>query len=232
MIRSTLPLTITAAMLLTSTAFAQQQVQIGAGQPSESLPPPQSDTDPIPPPPSPVVGTQGVTKQAGIGSTQAYGRAGVLELGGSAGFRGASNFTQLNFDPSIGWFVADNIELTGILGVTYAKLRDDDRTLVRALIEPSFHLPFTQTLFGFIGIGAGVAYTPEETDMTSGEKFGGAGFALSPRIGANILVGRSGVLTPSFNVDYATTEVATIGQQALIGVSVTYGLNIGYTVMW
>src|SRR5687768_4626344 len=70
------------------------QVPVGQGTPSEQLPPPRSDNDPNPQVPSPTVPSTGVTSQAGIGGTQAYARAGVLELGGSGGFAAASNYTR------------------------------------------------------------------------------------------------------------------------------------------
>jgi hypothetical protein len=203
------------------------QQPIGAGQPSSTLPPPRSDSDPQPPVAAPTVPETGITEQAGVGGTQAYGRAGVLELGGSAGFRAASGLTQINFSPSIGLFLIDNVELSAILGIDWAQVTGEDgeensATFMKALVEPSFHLPFSQTLFGFLGLGVGIAYA----------EGAGAGFALSPRIGANFLVGRSGILTPAFVVDYSTTEVVQTSQATLVGLSVSYGLNIGYTVMW
>ena len=66
---------------------------VGAGEPSRNLPPPQSDDDPEPTAPGTEVAVTGVTEQAGIGGTQAYARAGVLELGGSASLTLAKDFT-------------------------------------------------------------------------------------------------------------------------------------------
>jgi hypothetical protein len=208
------------------------QIPLGQGTPSEALPPPRSDHDPQPPVPAPTVPATGVTRQAGVGGTQAYGRAGVLELGGSAGLRSGSGNTIINFDPMVGLFIVDNVQLSGILGLSYANIEDgmgnsNSDTFFKLLVEPSFHLPFSETLFGFLGVGVGLAYAP------SGGGDGEFGFALSPRLGANVLIGRSGILTPSLSVDYATTEVITTpGGQSLLGVSTAIGLNIGYTIMW
>jgi hypothetical protein len=93
---------------------------------------------------------------------------------------------------------------------------------VKALIEPSFHLPFSQVAFGFLGLGAGVNY------VTGAD----AGFALQPRLGANFLVGRSGVLTPALTVAYSTVEAIRTPAGAVLAVRSSYGMNIGYTVMW
>jgi hypothetical protein len=198
------------------------QHPVGAGQPSETLPPPRSDYDPQPPVAAPTVPETGVTQQAGVGGTQAYGRAGVLELGGSTGFERATGYTRFNFSPSVGLFLLDNVELSALLGINYLNAEEGSATLMSALIEPSVHLPFSQTFFGFIGLGMGVNYAERV----------GTGFALAPRLGTNFLVGRSGILTPAFQVTYSTTEAIPTSQGTLLAVALSYGFNIGYTVMW
>jgi len=208
----------------------QHRTQIGEGVPRDStaLPPPRSDHDPQPPVPAPTVPTTGVTKQAGVGGTQSYGRAGVLELGGSGGFAAASNYSRFELSPSIGLFLVDNLELSLLTGFNYFSIGSVDgapsshATELKALIEPSFHLPFSQVAFGFLGLGAGVAY------ITGAD----AGFALQPRLGANFLIGRSGVLTPSLTVAYSTTEAIRTPAGTILAVRTSYGMNIGYTVMF
>jgi hypothetical protein len=206
-----------------------KQVRVGEGTPRGSVPPVQNVEEP-PPPPAPAVTLpeSGVIKQAGIGSPIAYGRVGVLELGGSAGFSAASNYTRFNLSPSIGWFIVDNVELSLLTGLNYFRVGSTDTTPetsateVSALVEPSFHLPFSEQVFGFIGLGAGVNY------ITDSE----VGFAVQPRLGANFMVGRSGILTPSFNVAYSTVEAIRTQAGTVLAVRTSYGLNIGYTVMW
>jgi hypothetical protein len=227
-----------AAGLYGGTAFAQNvpdpnpdnRTQIGEGVPRDSgqLPPPRSDHDPQPMVPAPTVPQTGVTKQAGVGGTQAYARAGVMELGGSGGFSAASNYTRFSLSPSIGLFLVDNVELSLLTAFEYFRVGATDdapsahATEFKALIEPSFHLPFSDVAFGFLGLGAGVGY------VTGGD----AGFALQPRLGANFLVGRSGVLTPSFTVAYSTTDAIRTPAGTILAVQTSYGMNIGYTVMW
>jgi hypothetical protein len=229
-----------AAVMLTagSAAFANnqvpdpdpnRQVPIGEGTPSQNLPAPRSDYDPAPPVPAPTVPATGVTQQAGVGGTQAYGRAGVLELGGAGGFAAASNYTRFELSPSIGLFLVDNLELSLLTGFNYFRVGDvnaagDDSsaTEFKALIEPSFHIPFSQYVFGFIGLGAGVNYVTNHD----------AGFALQPRLGANFLVGRSGVFTPSLSVAYSTVDAIRTEAGTVLAVQTSYGMNLGYTVMW
>jgi hypothetical protein len=209
-------------------ADPNDRTTLGEGTPSGALPPPRSDNDPRPPVPAPSVPRTGITKQAGVGGTQAYGRAGVLELGGSAGFSAADNYTRFELSPSIGLFVLDNVQLSLLGQFNYFNIDDvggmegTSATELAALIEPSFHLPFSQVAFGFVGLGAGVGYITE----------GDAGFALQPRIGANFLIGRSGILTPAFRVNYSTVDAVRTAAGTVLAVNTSYGLNIGYTVMW
>jgi hypothetical protein len=208
----------------------QERTQIGEGVPRDTtaLPPPRSDHDPLPPVPAPTVPETGVTRQAGVGGTQAYGRAGVLELGGSGGFAAASNYSRFELSPSLGLFVVDNLELSLLTAFNYFRVGAMDNapsshaTELKALIEPSFHIPFSQVAFGFLGLGAGVGY------ITGAD----AGFALQPRIGGNFLIGRSGVLTPSLTVAYSTTDAIRTAAGTILAVRTSYGMNIGYTVMW
>ncbi len=186
------------------------------------LPPPVSDNDPQPEVPTPGVPPGGFVEQAGVGGTVGYARAGVLELGGSAGFTTGGGMTQINVAPSIGWFVADNLELTGMFDVAHASTDMGDGTLVTILAEPSYHLPFNRTTFGFFGLGVGGAYV----------KGPGLAFAMAPRIGGNFLVGRSGILTPSVSWQYNTHDTTDTSQGVLLQVSSAVRANIGYTVMW
>lgn len=186
------------------------------------LPQPVSDNDPQPEVAAPGVPPGGFVEQAGVGGLTGYGRAGVLELGGSAGFTAAGDLTQVNVAPSIGWFVADNLELTGIIDLAYAATEMEDATLITALVEPSYHLPFNRTTFAFLGLGAGVSYVSDT----------GAGFAMAPRVGGNFLIGRSGILTPSLSYQYTTHDSADTGNGVLLQVSSAVRANIGYTIMW
>lgn len=236
----TKPLTFTiatACALLTSAVSMAQtipdpdpnaQVPLGDGTPSGQLPPPRSDNDPQPQVSAPTLPSTGVTSQAGVGGTQAYGRAGVLELGGSAGFGAASNYTRIELSPSIGLFVVDNLELSLITGFSYFRLDATEgrpsasATEIKALLEPSFHLPLSDVAFGFLGLGIGVNYLSNSD----------AGLAVQPRAGANFLIGRSGVLTPAAYFSYSTVEAIQTEAGAVLAVRSSYGLNIGYTVMW
>lgn len=200
-------------------AEEQQSEEQMAAQP---LPEPEADDDPAPPVAMPRSPQEGIVRQAGVGGVTGYGRAGVLELGGFAGLTAASGHTNANISPTIGWFFADNMQLSGILGLSVVRTEEDSNTLVSALVEPSYHLPFNRTTFGFLGIGLGAAYAEGQ----------GVGFAMAPRVGANFMVGRSGVLTPSLSYQYTTHEAVEMADASYVAVSTRLAANIGYTVMW
>lgn len=230
---------ILATCLMSTAAFAQSANDDGVGTPeatapptpTNQLPPAQSDADPAPPVPVPnVPGLTGdVVEQAGVGGAVGYGRAGVLELGGSAGLTLAQDIRALNFSPSVGWFLVDNFEISGILDVSHLKAGESSATIWSALVEPSFHLPFNRSMFGFIGMGVGASYV---SDL-------GAGMAVAPRIGMDFLVGRSGILRPSLSYQYTTHDAMASGSTedgtadvTLVAISSALRFNIGYSTMW
>jgi len=79
-------------------------------------------------------------------------------------------------------------------------------------------------VFGFLGVGAGAAHV-------SGI---GTGFAVAPRIGANMMVGRSGVLTPSLSYQYTTisTDMPSTSDVTTVALTSALTFNVGYTAMW
>jgi hypothetical protein len=205
-----------------------------SGTPSTAAAKAAAETPPPPPAPKLDPATD-VAEQAGVEGTKAYASRGVLELGGFANFSGASNFTSIQLSPTAGMFIFDSFEVSAILGFNYVHQtigpntpaeRSDHKTIVRVLAEPSYHLPFSRTIWGFLGVGLGVATVPRGGGGTS------AGFDLAPRAGANFLVGRSGLLTPAVFVDYTTGESIETNGGNILGANTTYGVQAGYTAMW
>ncbi len=197
--------------------------------PTNQLPPAQSTHQEQPPVPMPSLpGVQPPIEQAGVGGPVGYGRAGVLELGGFLGLNAAQKVRDLNFSPMFGWFIVDNMELSIIGNVADMKSGMDETTMWSALVEPSLHLPFNREVFGFLGMGVGAAYIDNL----------GAGLAVAPRVGMNLLIGRSGILTPSLTYEYTTHNTqATTGPNGtedvtLVAISSALRVNVGYTVMW
>lgn len=197
--------------------------------PTNQLPPAQSSHDEQPPVPMPSVpGVMPPIEQAGVGGSVGYGRAGVLELGGFFGLNAAQNVRDLNFAPQVGWFMVDNLEVSLIGSVSNIKSGMESTTMWSALLEPSLHLPFNREVFGFVGMGVGAAYISNL----------GSGLAVAPRLGMNLMIGRSGILSPSLTYEYTThnTEAMTNGDGTkdvtLVAISSALRVNVGYTVMW
>ncbi|MEO5668794.1 MAG: hypothetical protein ABIR96_12100 [Bdellovibrionota bacterium] len=184
----------------------------------------QQHLDPIPEAPRPTTPDgQGVTQQAGVGGDVAFARAGVLELGGSAAYSASGDLSQLTIAPSIGYFVMDNWQVTGSVQWRHAKVTGAGASDIFVLLaEPSFHLPFTDTNFGFVGVGLGLA-------KTTGADLG---MAVAPRIGYKVLVGRSGMLTTDIRDTIFTNEVKTTGNVTSFTLANTVAVGIGYTVLW
>ena len=215
--------------------------QLAHAQQAEGTTDYQTDgLEPRPTPPSPVVGTAeqpGVQLQAGVGSDTAFASAGVVELGGSAGFMIASRQMVFDLAPSIGYFIADNLQVSVLAGVNYTRVERknavtgndnaESASTARLLLEPSYHLPFNDAVFGFLGMGFGATYSDDQD----------FGFAIAPRIGSKIMVGRSGILTPAVSFIYSTEDVGGAapgpGSTASNTVTVSSSLiiSVGYTVM-
>jgi hypothetical protein len=60
----------------------------------------------------------------------------------------------------------------------------------------------------------------------------GAGVAIAPRVGVNVLVGRSGVLTPSASLNWASNGVLQTKNGDALAFNTQWGANVGYSVMW
>lgn len=153
--------------------------------------------------------------QAGVGSGIAYASAGVLQLGGAAGLRAGDDSTFLSFTPQIGWFLFNNLQVSALLDLSHeANNDDDDVTTVMLVVEPSYHYPLLDTLFVFAGFGMGASWETEQ----------GSALVAVPRLGIEILIGRSGILTPSVSWVAAT--------QHEVERSNAFRINLGYSVMW
>jgi hypothetical protein len=146
---------------------------------------------------------------AGMGSDLAYAHATVVELGGLLAFTHASETTIFRIAPSIGYFLADNIEFTLFPELTVVNVAETD-VIFGAMLEPSYHLPFSDVVFGFLGLGVGIRYAEEP----------GVDFALRPRLGLDIMIGRSGILKPAGFIDIGANDGLTQG-----------GFEAGFTVM-
>jgi hypothetical protein len=151
-----------------------------------------------------------VAVDAGVGSRIAYASATVVELGGSLALTHQSDTTIFRIAPSVGYFVDDNIEFTLFPELSIVDVSGETDVVFGALLEPSYHAPFSESLFGFLGIGVGLRYSDDP----------GFDFALRPRLGMDIMIGRSGILKPAAFLDIGANDGLNAG-----------GFEAGFTVM-
>ena len=161
-----------------------------------------------------------VAKNAGVGSDLAYASRGVVEMGGVLALRHQSETTQFRLAPSIGYFFVDNLELTLFPDLTITRISADAGDAgegaqtdwsVGVVLEPSYHLPFNDRLLAFVGLGVGLNFAEDpKVDLL-----------FRPRLGLDVLVGRSGILKPAAFMDVGLADGLSAG-----------GIEAGYTVMW
>lgn len=160
-----------------------------------------------------------VARNAGVGSDLAYASQSVVELGGVLALRHQSETTVLRVSPSIGYFFVDNVELTLFPEFIITRIDGDGDGgegaqtdwSIGAVLEPSYHLPFSDRLFAFVGIGVGLNYAEDP----------GVDLLFRPRLGLDVLVGRSGIFKPAAFMDVGLNDGLSAG-----------GFEAGFTVMW
>lgn len=163
-----------------------------------------------------------------------YATQGINELGGSMAFSFSPTVTSFSADPSYGYFVLDNVEMSLILGYQHLNIEDSDATnRLSAIVEPSVHGPFGDSdIFWALGTGFGVAGTDSLSDDGSWQ----AGWVLAPRGGLQFLVGQSGMLNLgvrySIVVSNVDADVNITGGQAVVNFTNTFDVQTGFTVMF
>ena len=151
-----------------------------------------------------------ISTGVGVGSDIAYATSGVVELGGVLALTHQSETTTFRIAPSLGYFVADNLELTLFPELSILSVDGETDFRIGLMLEPSYHVPFSDRFFGFAGIGIGFGYAEDP----------GFDFVLRPKIGVDIMIGRSGILKPAAFLDIGTNDGLTAG-----------GVEAGFTVM-
>jgi hypothetical protein len=153
-----------------------------------------------------------LTRGAGVGSPLGYARATVVELGGVMALTHRSQTTEFRIAPSIGYFFIDSLELTIFPELQISDVDGNSDFRIAGLLEPSYHIALSESeVFGFAGIGVGLSYSDDP----------GVDLFFRPRLGLDIMIGRSGILKPAAFLDVGANDGLTSG-----------GLEAGFTVMW
>jgi hypothetical protein len=169
---------------------------------------------------------------AGVGSNFAYSERGTGEFGGSFSFSATSDATQVSADPMVGYFLYDNLQLSGIIGVRHLNVEGASSNRFSVMAEPSLHLPINDGLFWVGGFGAGVAMA----DSVGPDGALDAGLALAPRTGLQFLIGRSGLLNVGARFSTVLSdldaEAEPLDGAAVLAFTNAFDVQAGYTVMF
>jgi hypothetical protein len=145
---------------------------------------------------------------AGAGSDVAYASQFVVELGGMTAFTRRNDITMLRLAPMFGWFIIDNLEISLLPDLLLVHLDGETEVAAGFSLEPSYHVPLGDQVLLFGGLGLGARFGTQTE------------FAFRPRIGLDLLIGRSGILKPALFLDLGSAGGLSSG-----------GLEIGYTIM-
>ena len=155
-------------------------------------------------------GSPEVAVGAGEGSPLAYGKRSVVELGGTLALTHNSDTTTFSLLPSIGYFVADGVELSLLPEFRIQSIDDETDYSIGGALEPSYHLAINRQFYAFAGLGIGLRYADDP----------GLDLFFRPELGLDIMIGRSGILKPALFLDVGVSEGASAG-----------GLEASFTVM-
>ena len=150
-----------------------------------------------------------------------YTDEGTMELGGSLSTAWTREDFNIALSPSFGYFVRDRIELSLIGRLEYENEEEDGgrvRTRSASLVfEPSYHHPFLpDRLYAFGGLGVGVGYDGDHPELD-----------IVPRVGLNITVAESGIITPAFRVPIQIGK--SYGSGDGVGVLPGFSFELGIT---
>lgn len=116
----------------------------------------------------------------------AYAEEGLFELGGRFVLDIREDLVDFAIQAFFGYFIVDNFQLALIPSLRVVHVEQDTAYSVGGFLEPSYHFPLSDYVFGLVGLGVGVTYED------------GPGFEvfIRPVVGADIRVGRSGIFKP------------------------------------
>lgn len=151
-----------------------------------------------------------------------FADAGTRELGVTASGMATSHRRDLAASAAFGWFPADRFELATTASI--ARVADRGRTAMRytSLVEPIYHLALDSETFGFIAMGAGLAYASEL----------GAAFLVAPRIGVRFVVGTRGVATAALAYEYVSHTTSDESPPVAPAAASALRAQVGYSITW
>lgn len=154
-----------------------------------------------------------------------YVEQGTLEIGGAIGGSITDDTKTFAASPSVGYFIADRVELSAIVTFEYTRVEDEDTGRSQStkaglfVLEPSYHHPIASNVLVAGGLGLGAGYDGDNVD-----------FEIIPSIGLDILTSRSNAITPTIRVPIVIGEES--GPSGGTETSVGLAFDVGITTTW
>ncbi len=154
-----------------------------------------------------------------------YVEQGTVEIGGALGASVTEDTSTFTASPSVGYFVADRVEVSGIFTFAYTRVEDEDTGISDSdktgslIIEPSYHHPVSDDLLVAAGLGVGAGYDGDNFD-----------FEIVPSVGLDILTSRSNAITPTVRMPIVIGE--SNGRNGDIGTDIGLAVDVGITTKW
>lgn len=153
----------------------------------------------------------------------------MSEAGGSLALSTSNGVMTFSADPTVGYFVVDNVELSGTFGLRHVTVEGENSNQFSLIGEPSIHLPINEQLYWFAGLGLGIALV--DTSQSTYD----LGLAFAPRGGVQILFGRSGLLNLGMRYAAVLSDVdrtSSAGHGTVLAVVPAFDIQAGYTVIF
>lgn len=187
---------------------------------------PDPDADPAPDVPGVLEDSEqvrpDVIEQAGVGGPVAYAQSGVLEVGGGGGLVASADYQYLRLAPFVGWFLFDGLRI-GIANEIHVVARRDEEPRVGFVgaLEASVHAGLgNDRVLAMVGVTTGALYNSVDW-----------GWVVRPRVGLDVLIGRSGLFRPALFLSWATVDQLGAGRERLEG-PLLFGAELAYAAIF
>jgi hypothetical protein len=174
------------------------------------------------PPPQPVIDTDATPGEET--RAEEFSARGTLEVGGAVGAIITENTSTFTASPTVGYFVADRIEVSGIFQIAYTRIEDafgndDSQTVGSLIVEPSYHYPLGPDVLVAGGVGLGGGYDGDDIN-----------FQIIPSVGLDVLTSRHTVITPTLRMPIVIADAnePESGTDTDIGLA----LDVGISATW
>jgi hypothetical protein len=177
--------------------------------------------EPMPPPPQPVDTDAGPAEET---RAEEFASRGTLEVGGAIGAIITENTSTFTASPTVGYFVADGIEVSGIFQIAYTRIEDafgndDSQTVGSLIVEPSYHYPLGPDVLVNGGVGIGGGYNGDDIN-----------FQIIPSVGLDVLTSRHTVVTPTLRMPIVIADAGDL--ESGVDTDIGLALDVGISATW